>query len=180
MDCTCGCGGPLTDPHAVCAGCRRSSAKRNRFKPHTLLMIALAAFAVGCGGSNHDRPIGAVVEIKAPLGLPPVPIPADNPPTAESIALGRRLFYDSRLSRDESLSCASCHDERVAFSDAAGSVAWRERPERHSQCTYTVEQRVLAVCSSGMAARSHWRTRQPRRFRIIAKWIWRRPGSSFV
>jgi cytochrome c peroxidase len=41
---------------------------------------------------------GKTVEIKAPLGLPPVPIPPDNPPTAETIALGRRLYYDAQLS----------------------------------------------------------------------------------
>ena len=54
-------------------------------------------------------PVGAPVEIKAPLGLPPVPIPADNRPTANSIALGRRLFYDVGLSGDNTISCASCH-----------------------------------------------------------------------
>ena len=39
-------------------------------------------------------PIGKPVQIKTPLGLPPVPIPADNPPTEETISLGRRLYYD--------------------------------------------------------------------------------------
>ena len=63
------------------------------------------------------KPIGAVIEIKAPLGLPPVPIPADNPPTAETVALGRRLFYDMVLSVDKSLACASCHDPKVGFGD---------------------------------------------------------------
>lgn len=45
-------------------------------------------------------PIGKPVQIKAPLGLPPVPIPPDNPLTAETIALGRRLYYDPILSSD--------------------------------------------------------------------------------
>ena len=63
------------------------------------------------------RPIGKPVEIKAPLGLPPVPIPADNPPTEETIALGRRLFYDPILSVDRTISCASCHAPQFAFSD---------------------------------------------------------------
>ncbi len=48
-------------------------------------------------------PIGAKVEIKAPLGLPPVPVPPDNPPTAETIALGRRLYYDPALSVDNTV-----------------------------------------------------------------------------
>jgi len=63
------------------------------------------------------KPIGAVIEIKAPLGLPPVPIPADNPPTTETVALGRKLYYDTGLSVDNTVSCASCHDPKFGFSD---------------------------------------------------------------
>jgi cytochrome c peroxidase len=71
-----------------------------------------------CGlTSKPARPIGAVVEIKAPLGLPPIPIPADNPPTAETIALGRDLFFDPILSLDRTVSCAMCHDRQTGFSD---------------------------------------------------------------
>jgi cytochrome c peroxidase len=82
-----------------------------------LLLLALLAGG-GCKGRGSDKPIGTVVEIKAPLGLPPVPVPADNPPTAETIALGRKLFYDVRLSKDNSVACASCHDPLLGFSDA--------------------------------------------------------------
>ena len=62
-------------------------------------------------------PIGAPVEIKAPLGLPPVPIQTDNRLTADSIALGHKLFYDVRLSRDDTISCASCHRPELYFID---------------------------------------------------------------
>ena len=62
-------------------------------------------------------PIGKTVQIKVPLGLPPVVIPADNPPTAETIALGRRLFYDPILSADRTVSCASCHSPQFGFAD---------------------------------------------------------------
>src|ERR1044071_29468 len=45
-----------------------------------------------------------------PLGLPPpVPIPATNLLTPEKIALGRRLFFDRRLSPNDTMSCAMCH-----------------------------------------------------------------------
>jgi cytochrome c peroxidase len=44
-------------------------------------------------------------------------VPADNPQSAAKIALGRRLFRDASLSRDESISCATCHDARHAFAD---------------------------------------------------------------
>jgi cytochrome c peroxidase len=46
-----------------------------------------------------------------------VPTPSDNPQNAEKIALGRKLFFDKRLSLDGSISCASCHDPQKAFSD---------------------------------------------------------------
>ncbi len=44
-------------------------------------------------------------------------IPADNPLTAEKIALGKQLFFDKRLSADGTIACASCHDPKFGFSD---------------------------------------------------------------
>ncbi len=89
----------------------------------TLYVICLA-FAVGgplfwYAASNRPTavPIGRVVEIKAPLGLPPVPIPADNPPTAETIALGRRLYFETALSIDSTVSCYTCHMPPMGFTD---------------------------------------------------------------
>ncbi len=56
--------------------------------------------------------------VTIPLGLDLyMPIPGDNPLTAEKIELGRRLFFDRRLSRDNSVACSSCHDPERAFSD---------------------------------------------------------------
>ncbi len=62
-------------------------------------------------------PIGNPVRIKPPLGLPPVPIPKDNPPTAETIALGRNLYYDPMLSADNTIACATCHGPKFGFTD---------------------------------------------------------------
>ena len=45
-----------------------------------------------------------------PLPLTPPPAPADNPATPAKIALGKQLFFDPRLSVDNTLSCNSCHD----------------------------------------------------------------------
>ena len=73
---------------------------------------------MGCRSKGSERPVGAVVRIAAPLGLPPVPYPLNNPPTAETIALGRRLFYDTRLSKDNTIACASCHRPDLRFTDA--------------------------------------------------------------
>jgi len=48
--------------------------------------------------------------VPAEIGpLPPLPIPEDNPMTPEKVELGKRLFFDPRLSGDGSLACASCH-----------------------------------------------------------------------
>ncbi len=77
--------------------------------------FALRTSTVSAGGTA--LPVGKTIQIKAPLGLPPVPIPADNPPTADTIALGRRLYYDPSLSVDGTISCASCHAPEFAFSD---------------------------------------------------------------
>lgn len=105
-----------------------------------LLFVTFATFAVivclsGCKRTVSNTPVGAAIEIHPPLGLPPVPIPADNPPTADTIALGRMLFYDKRLSRDDSISCSSCHKPELDFSDhvpfalgVSGKIGVRNAP----------------------------------------------------
>jgi len=79
-------------------------------------------------------PIGKPLELKTPLGLPAVPIPPDNPPTEETIALGRRLYYDPQLSADGTISCASCHAPQFAFSDkeATSEGVGKQHGTRHA------------------------------------------------
>ena len=52
-----------------------------------------------------------------PLGLPPVPVPAGNPLTRAKIELGRKLFFDRRLSINDTLSCATCHIPEQGFTN---------------------------------------------------------------
>ena len=52
-----------------------------------------------------------------PLGLPPLSWPSANPYSIAKVELGRYLYFDKRLSADDSVSCASCHDPRFAFTD---------------------------------------------------------------
>jgi cytochrome c peroxidase len=60
----------------------------------------------------------APTPLNLPLGLDLyLPVPDDNRPTPAAIELGRQLFFDRRLSRDESVSCASCHQPDRVFSD---------------------------------------------------------------
>ena len=52
-----------------------------------------------------------------PKGLPPVEAPEDNAMTPEKVELGKLLYFDKRLSRDGTVSCASCHDPRMGWTD---------------------------------------------------------------
>ena len=55
---------------------------------------------------------------RVPAGFPIPSLPRDNPLTVEGVAVGGRLFHEKLLSRDNTLSCASCHKETQAFSDS--------------------------------------------------------------
>jgi len=52
-----------------------------------------------------------------PPGVPPPRVPATSPMTAERVELGRRLFYDTRLSGNGKQACATCHLQNLAFTD---------------------------------------------------------------
>lgn len=56
--------------------------------------------------------------LQLPRGFPAPDIPADNPLTWEKVELGRLLFYDTRLSGNQTFSCATCHRQELAFTDA--------------------------------------------------------------
>ena len=49
--------------------------------------------------------------------LPPVPFPEDNPYSAEKVALGKTLFFDTRLSKDNSVACSTCHSPDKGWAD---------------------------------------------------------------
>ncbi len=55
--------------------------------------------------------------LSIPKGFPEITFPADNAFTEARWALGKKLFFDPILSRDSSLSCASCHKQSLAFAD---------------------------------------------------------------
>lgn len=75
---------------------------------------------VTCTDCNGEEPVlyeQTPYPFEIPVGFPQPFIPADNPMTVEGVALGRYLFYDKNLSRDRSLSCASCHFQGNMFGD---------------------------------------------------------------
>jgi cytochrome c peroxidase len=73
----------------------------------------VAALAVGAAEVG-----GRSVNVDVPMGLDRyVPVPPDNPITPEKTALGRRLFFETRLSGDGRTSCATCHQPSRRFTD---------------------------------------------------------------
>lgn len=58
-----------------------------------------------------------VASAAEPTGLPAVVHPKDNPSTPEKVALGKQLYFDGRLSADNKVSCATCHDPAKGYSN---------------------------------------------------------------
>jgi cytochrome c peroxidase len=94
----------------------------------TRAWIAMACVLVA---SACDRLSGTPFRWQLPPGFPEPVVPADNPMTVEKVALGRRLFFDARLSANGTQSCASCHLPALAFAEsvatATGSTGQRHR-----------------------------------------------------
>jgi cytochrome c peroxidase len=89
-----------------------------------------------------DVPRGRAADLVArarrpPVGLPPVPIPKDNALTAAKVSLGRKLFYDRRLSLNGTVSCAMCHIPEQGFTnnELATSVGIEGRSVRRNAPT---------------------------------------------
>ncbi|MCU0797823.1 MAG: hypothetical protein MUF31_18020, partial [Akkermansiaceae bacterium] len=67
--------------------------------------------------ATHAPPGTTPLRLEISHRFPQVRLPADNPLTREGVALGRELFFNPVLSRDGSVSCASCHHPAAAFAD---------------------------------------------------------------
>ncbi len=78
-------------------------------------------FAAGALCVMLIAPLSALAD--APLGLPPVPVPENNPITKEKVELGSKLFNDKRFSTTGEVSCATCHDAAKGFTDGPLSVS---------------------------------------------------------
>lgn len=96
--------------------------------------LVILASLMGCVAAYHV--FGKPKKTATPLQDFSVPfvygrfiVPQDNPLTEESVALGRRLFYDPRLSVNNRVSCATCHQQAFAFTDGLkASVGVSGRP----------------------------------------------------
>lgn len=119
-------------------GTRNSPARR---------ISAVAAIFVGAslaaGGARAES-----------LGLPPIPIPADNPQTPDKIALGDKLFHDARFSIDGKVSCSTCHNDKKAFTDSPLRVS-----EGHNKLTGT--RNAPTVINAAFFTSQFWDGRSP-------------------
>ena len=85
-----------------------------------LLGLLLAGNALAESPVHTSQTMGfGDFELELPIGLnrENFYLPPDNPISKDKVALGRSLFFDPRLSSDNTVSCASCHSPQTAFSD---------------------------------------------------------------
>ncbi len=88
--------------------------------------------------------LAAAEKPKPPAGLPPLSWPADNPYSAAKVELGRYLYFDARLSADETVSCATCHSPKFAFTDGA-AVSTGIKGQKGGRSAPTVINRAYAL-----------------------------------
>lgn len=91
-----------------------------KFKQVAMVTVCLIVYA--CSSSNTIEPEVPFAPTPYHLNTPfyfgnNFEIPEDNPTTEEGVELGRMLFYETRLSGDNTQSCASCHQQAKAFTD---------------------------------------------------------------
>ncbi len=104
-----------------------SRSRRLRAATGAMMAVAAAAASSTVSGAPDDKPIAAVAEavpdaliakLKAEYRRPgSIPFPKENPYTATKASLGKKLYFDTRLSAANVLSCASCHSPAYAWGD---------------------------------------------------------------
>jgi cytochrome c peroxidase len=90
----------------------KNPENRKTFKPvvHIFSILLFAVLIIPCLSSPANA--GELVP------LPPLPMSPDNPLTPEKVELGKKLFFDRRLSGDGTMACATCHNPETGYSDA--------------------------------------------------------------
>ena len=84
-----------------------------------LVIVVCVTALASCKKEDEVKcePTDTPVNLVLPSHFPPIEFPEDNELTEKRVELGRRLFYDTRLSADNSISCGSCHHQASAFTD---------------------------------------------------------------
>ncbi|MFY0540770.1 cytochrome-c peroxidase [Nannocystis pusilla] len=95
-------------PAASACASRRAEVRR----------AVAVCFAMLLGACPEDQaPAEAPWEWQLPPGFPEPFVPEDDPMSAAKVELGRHIFYDERLSYNETMACATCHEQARAFTD---------------------------------------------------------------
>lgn len=109
-------------------------------RARTLLIIV----ALAVSGCARETPY----EWQLPPGFPKPRIPKDNALTVEKVELGRRLFYDKRLSANGTQACAGCHEQSHAFSETAAAATGSTGQKHH--------RNSMALVNAAYAATLTW------------------------
>ncbi len=104
----------------------------NKAKTTTLSTVAALATLIA-GALQIGLTVPAWADANPPLAaLGPPPVPPDNPMTPEKVELGKLLFFDTRLSGDASVACATCHEPKQGWGFSndisrgyPGAIHWR-------------------------------------------------------
>lgn len=86
--------------------------------------------------------------IKIPVGLIEPDIPIDNPITKEKVSLGKKIFFDKRLSSSSRTSCATCHNPNNGFAE--------NKPKSFTDNGNRLERNAPSVLNSGYLATVNW------------------------
>ena len=98
---------------------------------YTVFTMSFSIIICACQEDSTPPSSQPVSGIETPTSFPALGYPDDNVPTAAKIELGRHLFYDQRLSGNQTYSCGSCHQQEYAFTDGL-AVALGSTNEEHT------------------------------------------------
>ncbi|MGZ8947795.1 MAG: cytochrome c peroxidase, partial [Methylococcaceae bacterium] len=117
----------IISPDLYAPGDNKSNYERSDYQTHSIALTDRVGQATNLLKTVKNPP----------LGLPAVPVPANNPITKEKINLGRKLFYDRRLSLNNTFSCAMCHVPEQGFTsnEMATAVGIEGRTVRRNSPT---------------------------------------------
>jgi len=106
--------------------------------------LAYLAPALLLSYAVHAASRGSPANIPVPLGLLPIVWPNDNPYSPEKAELGRMLYFDPRLSADNTVSCATCHSPQYGFTDSM-PVSTGIRGQKGTRSAPTVINRAYSL-----------------------------------
>ena len=120
--------------HVSASGSFSASLKIHAVKCSLLASVAMVLAACQQQSSTElNMPQLPQNSLIVPAGFPQPVVPADNPITPAKVALGRDLFYETKLSVNNTKACASCHSVSESFSDAGNAISVGATGQRGSR-----------------------------------------------